>query len=191
MTLKNIIISISIILGGLILLLGVIILSVLVAFDYFEPAKTEEQLMIQNNGELLRLALIENVTEYKIVALRDLTPFEWDRVLFFEGYTSPETMYDAVGYEWDRVSFVGEFATNLIFLLNGKVVCYLTKHSSRDLIDNRSHTIYTAIRSEKNELLKEDDPKFLVTELSTREYTHGTSLYLRLEWFDDTLNCDS
>jgi len=173
-------------LGGFILL--AIVLTALTVWNFYRtPIETEEQRMIKDNAQLLRQALIENVTEYKIIALSDLTPFEWDRVLFFGGYTHPETMYEAAGYKWDRISEVGEFETDLIFMYKNKVVCYLTEHISSDYIDNRSHTIYTTIRSEKNELHKEDNPKFLVTDMSRSESRYGTRSRLYLSWFDDAL----
>jgi hypothetical protein len=168
---------------------GAIILSALAACDFYKnPIETEEQRMIKHNAEIFRQTLIENVTEYRIVALSDLTSFKWDRVLFFEGYTSAEAMYEAVGYRWDEIRFeVGKLETDLVFMYEDKVVCHLTEHYSIDMIDNRPYTIRIGIRSEKSELLKEDSPKFLVTDLRRRESTNGTSLNLSLNWFDDTL----
>jgi len=173
---KGVIKPFLIVLSGIILI-PVITILLWFIFDeeirtsYFPPAETEEQRMIKDNAILLRQAITENVREYRIIALNDLTPFEWDRVLFFNAYASAEAMYETVGYKWDSVYPVAEFETDLVFLLNDKVVCHLIGITG------------IGIRSEKNELLKESNPKFLVTDMRRR---HGTS-YRYLDWFDDTL----
>ncbi|WP_285768485.1 hypothetical protein [Peribacillus sp. SI8-4] len=62
----------------------------------------------------------------KTVHLQDVTPFEWDRVYSFTPYTPKEDIYETVGYKWDAISeTVNEGMNQLVFLKDGKVVCYL------------------------------------------------------------------
>ncbi|WP_458413364.1 hypothetical protein ACNQFZ_00240 [Schinkia sp. CFF1] len=76
------------------------------------------------NAELLK----EEVSELNVdtIHLEDITPFEWDVVYSFNPYTSKEEIYKTIGYKWDRISeTVSEGMNQIVFLKDGKVVCYL------------------------------------------------------------------
>lgn len=76
------------------------------------------------NAELLK----EEVLELNVdtIHLEDITPFEWDVVYSFNPYTSKEEIYKTIGYKWDRISeTVSEGMNQIVFLKDGKVVCYL------------------------------------------------------------------
>ena len=60
------------------------------------------------------------------VNLSDVTPFEWDLVYSFDPYTSNDVIYKTVGYKWGRISeTVSGGMDQLVFMKEGKVVCYL------------------------------------------------------------------
>jgi len=122
------------------------------------PSLSEEQLTIQQNELRFRETVIEkleNVFEYRVFELSEFTPFEWDRVFFFKPNNSIEYIYDKVGYEWDSISEVqnSDGVMRIVFLYEGKVVCYFIDF-------NLSYAFF--ISSEKEELLKVDNPKFIV-----------------------------
>ena len=50
----------------------------------------------------------------------------WDVEYFFEPYTPKDDIYKTVGYKWDTISEqVSEGMNQIVFLNDGKVVCYL------------------------------------------------------------------
>ena len=58
--------------------------------------------------------------------LSSFTTFEWDTLYSFAPYTSNETVYQVVGYQWDKInSTVSEGMNQIVFLKDGKVVCYI------------------------------------------------------------------
>ena len=60
------------------------------------------------------------------VSLIDITPFEWDIAYSFDPYTPKESIYETMGYKWDNISeTVNEGMNQIVFLKDGKVVCYL------------------------------------------------------------------
>jgi len=61
-----------------------------------------------------------------MVFLSSFTTFEWDTLYSFAPYTSNETIYQVVGYQWDKInSTVSEGMNQIVFLKDGKVVCYI------------------------------------------------------------------
>lgn len=78
------------------------------------------------NAELLKLDVLSIGEPVETVNLLDVTPFEWDVVYSFDPYTSKDTIYETVGYKWDNISeTVSEGMNQIVFLKDGKVVCYL------------------------------------------------------------------
>ena len=58
--------------------------------------------------------------------LSKFTPFEWDKVYSFAPYLSKEAIYETIGYKWDNISeTVSEGMNKIVFVKDGKVVCYL------------------------------------------------------------------
>lgn len=58
--------------------------------------------------------------------LSGFTAFEWDTLYSFTPYTPVETIYEVVGYKWDKISStVNEGMNQIVFLKDGKVVCYI------------------------------------------------------------------
>ena len=58
--------------------------------------------------------------------LSSFTRFEWDTLYNFAPYTPEERIYEVVGYRWDKIySTVSEGMNQIVFLNNGKVICYV------------------------------------------------------------------
>jgi hypothetical protein len=58
--------------------------------------------------------------------LSGFTTFDWDTLVSFTPYTSEERIYEVVGYKWDNISStVNEGMNQIVFLKDGKVVCYI------------------------------------------------------------------
>ena len=53
-----------------------------------------------------------------VIQLREVTPFEWDRMFYFDYAVSPAARRSAVGLPFD----IEEFRRQLVFLRNGKLV---------------------------------------------------------------------
>lgn len=78
------------------------------------------------NEALLKEAILSIDGTVETVKLSDVTPFDWDTVYSFDPYTTKDTIYETVGYKWDRISeTVNEGMNQIVFLNEGKVVCYL------------------------------------------------------------------
>jgi hypothetical protein len=78
------------------------------------------------NEELLKEEVISIGHSVESINLLDVTPFEWDVVYTFKPYTQKEDIYETVGYKWDTISeTVNEGMNQIVFLNDGKVVCYL------------------------------------------------------------------
>jgi hypothetical protein len=65
--------------------------------------------------------------------LSEFTTFDWDTLVSFAPYTSEERIYEVVvGYKWDKIcSTVSEGMNQIVFLKDGKVVCYLDGHPDK------------------------------------------------------------
>ncbi|MED3689914.1 hypothetical protein P4534_14010 [Peribacillus butanolivorans] len=78
------------------------------------------------NEELLKEEVLSIGHSVETINLLDVTPFDWDVVYSFEPYTSSDYIYETVGYKWDTISVtVNEGMNQIVFLNDGKVVCYL------------------------------------------------------------------
>ena len=78
------------------------------------------------NADLLKEEVLSIGKSVETVNLSDITPFEWDIVYSFNPYTTKDTIYETVGYKWDNISeTVNEGMNQIVFLKDGKVVCYL------------------------------------------------------------------
>jgi len=78
------------------------------------------------NEDLLKEKVLSIEQTVNTINLIDVTPFEWDVVYSFDPYTSKEMVYSTVGYKWDNIrETVSEGMDQIVFLNDGKVVCYL------------------------------------------------------------------
>lgn len=78
------------------------------------------------NADLLKEEVLSIEKSVETVNLTDITPFEWDVVYSFYPYTTKDAIYETVGYKWDNISeTVNEGMNQIVFLKDGKVVCYL------------------------------------------------------------------
>jgi hypothetical protein len=78
------------------------------------------------NADLLKEEVLSIEQSVETVSLNDITPFEWDVGYSFDPYTSKDMIYETVGYKWNNVSeTVNEGMNQIVFLKDGKVVCYL------------------------------------------------------------------
>ena len=78
------------------------------------------------NADLLKEEVLSIEKSVETVNLSDITPFEWDVAYSFDPYTTKDTIYETVGYKWDNISqTVSEGMNQIVFLKDGKVVCYL------------------------------------------------------------------
>ena len=111
--------------------------------------------------------LQEMCTEYRLVSLRELASFKWDKVLLFPAYTSSDEIYAKVGYKWAHAPNISlrEDQMGLVFLLEGKVVCSIF-----------SPTFQYLLSSEAEELWAASDPQFAVVSRQDQG--------LQLSWYD-------
>ncbi|MCY8937859.1 hypothetical protein [Peribacillus frigoritolerans] len=78
------------------------------------------------NEELLKEEVLSFRHTVETINLLEVTPFDWDVVYSFEPYTPLDDIYETVGYKWDTISVtVNEGMNQIVFLNDGKVVCYL------------------------------------------------------------------
>ncbi|THE12991.1 hypothetical protein E1I69_08945 [Bacillus timonensis] len=78
------------------------------------------------NEELLQENVLKIGQSVETIDLTEVTPFEWDKVYSFSPYTPREAIYETVGYKWDRIQeTVNEGMNQIVFLQDGKVVCYI------------------------------------------------------------------
>lgn len=111
------------------------------------------------------------------VNLADVTPFEWDQVYSFSPYTPKEIIYKTVGYKWDSISeTLSESMNQLVFMKDGKVVCYLYGYP-----ENNGYGIYfrdgydTYPTPQASVLTPEDDLSFQVDKRENTIYLMKTN----------------
>ena len=99
------------------------------------------------NADLLKEEVLSIGQSVETVNLSDITTFEWDVVYSFDPYTTKDTIYETVGYKWDSISeTVNEGMNQIVFLKDGKVVCYLYGYPQ-----NNGYGIYFTSQSEIGE----------------------------------------
>jgi len=78
------------------------------------------------NAKLLKGKVLSIEQTAEVINLSDIIPFEWDVVYSFAAYTPKEQVYAVIGYKWANISAtVSEGMNQIVFLKDGKVVCYL------------------------------------------------------------------
>ncbi len=113
------------------------------------------------NEKLLNEEVLAIGHSVETINLQDVTPFEWDEVYSFTPYAPKEDIYETVGYKWDAISeTVNEGMNQIVFLKDGKVVCYLYGYP-----ENNGYGISFESNNDKgtsNVLNIEDDLNFQV-----------------------------
>jgi hypothetical protein len=85
----------------------------------------------EKNEDLLQEEVVSIHQSVETINLKEVTPFEWDKVYSFSPYTPKDTIYETVGYKWDRIQeTVNEGMNQIVFLKDGKVVCYVYGYPS-------------------------------------------------------------
>ncbi|MGN7296587.1 hypothetical protein [Ferdinandcohnia sp. SAFN-114] len=80
----------------------------------------------EKNEDLLKEEIVSIPQSVETINLKEVTPFEWDKVYSFSPYTPKDTIYETVGYKWDRIQeTVNEDMNQIVFMKDGKVVCYI------------------------------------------------------------------
>ncbi|MEY9869425.1 hypothetical protein ABIE66_004804 [Peribacillus sp. B2I2] len=78
------------------------------------------------NEVLLKEEVLSIGHSVETINLLEVTPFNWDVVYSFPPYSPKDHIYETVGYKWDTISeTVNEGMNQIVFLKEGKVVCYL------------------------------------------------------------------
>ena len=96
------------------------------------------------NAGLLKEEVLSVEQSVETVNLNDITPFEWDVAYSFDPYTSKDMIYKTVGYKWDNINeTVNEGMSQIVFLKDGKVVCYLYGYP-----ENNGYGIYFTSENE-------------------------------------------
>jgi len=136
--------------------------------------QNEKQKAIKENATLFEQSIIEKATDYKILSLNEITPFEWDKVYFFPPYASNQYIYEKVGYRWDTIPIATtERMMQIAFMDDEKVVCYIVGEQNLYGFETCYH-----ISSDREEFFKFDNPKFIVNNRSSGPI---------LSWFDESL----
>lgn len=85
----------------------------------------------EKNEDLLQEEVKSIQQSVETINLKEVTPFEWDKVYSFSPYTPKETIYETVGYKWDRIQeTVNEGMNQIVFVKDGEVVCYVYGYPS-------------------------------------------------------------
>lgn len=111
------------------------------------------------NEDLLKENVLALGPSVDSIDLREVTPFTWDIAYSFPPYTSKESIYQTVGYKWDRISeTVNEGMNQIVFMKEGKVVCYLYGYPENNgygiSLSDRYKGTPTTLRAEDNLTLK-------------------------------------
>lgn len=75
---------------------------------------------------MLKEEILSTDSSIETINLLNVTPFKWDVMYSFAPYTPKEMIYETVGYKSDHIyETVSEGMNQIVFLKDGKVVCYL------------------------------------------------------------------
>ena len=110
------------------------VLLLLSACGHSEPQKitlNEERTEEQRTLEIFFLTFLQGHDDGERVEMARFTPFAWDTVHLFGGYTQGETINQALGVEWVEPDvMVPEHQELLIFSHRGRVVEHLLTSAS-------------------------------------------------------------
>ena len=142
-------------------------------------AKSAHQREILNNAHRLEAHILDTATEYSVIPLSRLAPFEWDTMYSFAPYTAVEDIYETVGYRWDFISrSYSEGVMQLVFMKEDTVVCYV--------YGGHSHGEHFSLFCDKTELRLSDNPLFIITRIPTGYEVDAYNGYVSLSLFDQS-----
>lgn len=145
-------------------MVAAVFLTLLIILIWADPFKKE---IWDTNAKLLEGKILTMEIPDDSVNLTDFTPFDWDKVYSFPPYSTREDIYDVVGYKWDQIrETVNEGMNQIVFMNNGKVVCYIYGYPSNNkygisLNSSEEATTLYAENNEKFKVLKENDITYL------------------------------
>ena len=85
------------------------------------------------NSKLLKEQILLLGPNTETLNLSDITPFQWEKIYSFAPYMPKDKIYAAIGYKWDNIrETVGEQMNQIVFLKDGKVVCYVYGYPSNN-----------------------------------------------------------
>lgn len=103
------------------------IISIILLALFFVLKNTPNRDIWDLNAIKLKQKIFSMEQGVETINLTDLTPFDWDNVYSFYPYTSKEKIYKTLGYKWDDITeAMSEGIIQMVFVNQGKVVCYLT-----------------------------------------------------------------
>lgn len=125
------------------------------------------------NSELLKEEVLSIGQSVETVNLTNVTPFKWDVAYSFDPYTSKDTIYETIGYKWDNIrGTVNEGMNQIVFLKDGKVVCYLYGYP-----ENNGYGIY--FTSENNTGVTQASVLSVEADLTFQVIRNDDIIYLR------------
>lgn len=102
---------------------GIIVIVIITILIILNPFKKD---VWDINAENLKYSFQPISGNSVIDDLSQWTPFEWDTLYSFAPYAPKEIIYETIGYKWASISeSVNEGMNQIVFVKNGKVVCYL------------------------------------------------------------------
>ena len=157
------------------LIIGIIILVCNLTSCKYHSLSAEDEAKIKENTDSFHTNLIKECTDYKTIALKDITPFEWDKVFLFRTYYPKEDIIKKVGINWSEITdTLSEGITNMIFMKDEKIVCYYLGYNYHPSYGSRNSETSYWFGDENLELDINDNPKFTITGIygSTIELQH-------------------
>ncbi len=97
-----------------------IVITVVVSAVWFSPRRVNSRAFEKTLQEVYR-----QTTKSAEITLTDLTPFSWDTVYFFGGYTDTATIDKTIGFKSRISPTYQESDDHLVFVKNDKIVCHL------------------------------------------------------------------
>jgi hypothetical protein len=102
--------------------LALVVIFGFIVFKSLQPTPVWET----NARQLHKSFDIISGNKARIDNLSGFTHFQWDTLYSFAPYTPEQNIYDVVGYKWENISStVNEGMNQVVFLKEGKVVCYI------------------------------------------------------------------
>jgi hypothetical protein len=129
--------------------------------------------ILEKNKSAIESLIKEKCNDYIIIPLKELTPFEWEKVYFFQPYALKSYIVEKVGFSWQGLhETVSEEMMQIVFVNKGELVCHIFGYPEDYYLHCDNEILYN-----------KDNPQFAVMENSTEDINS----YKMLQWFDDKL----
>lgn len=98
---------------------------------FFSLVACEDDLRLEDDTALVdSIANVIKTCDGQEISLKEVTNFEWDKVIFSFSYDSPDSINARIGYDWElselaSYSMLSEGITLLVFTKKRKVSKYL------------------------------------------------------------------